>query len=157
MDGEAQQITVHGVAKSWTRLSDFTFTFTFPSLMGFPGGTSGEEPACQCRRQKKCEYKCGFNPWARQIPWRGAQQSTPVFLLGESQRKRNLAGYSLRGHKELDMTECVTLSHFFLYSVFVYISFMTIVYQFLSHSSRSTPNSDSNFESLRRIKNALRA
>ena len=26
MDGEAQQAPVHGVAKSWTRLSDFTFT-----------------------------------------------------------------------------------------------------------------------------------
>ena len=27
-DGEAQKTTVHGVAKSWTRVSDFTFTFT---------------------------------------------------------------------------------------------------------------------------------
>ena len=29
MDGEAWWATVHGVAKSRTRLSDFTFTFTF--------------------------------------------------------------------------------------------------------------------------------
>ena len=28
MDGEAWQATVRGVTKSWTRLSDFTFTFT---------------------------------------------------------------------------------------------------------------------------------
>ena len=28
MDGEAWQATVHGVAKSRTRLNDFTFTFT---------------------------------------------------------------------------------------------------------------------------------
>ena len=27
MDGEAWWATVHGVAKSWTRLSNFTFTF----------------------------------------------------------------------------------------------------------------------------------
>ena len=27
MDGGAWWATVHGVAKSWTRLSDFTFTF----------------------------------------------------------------------------------------------------------------------------------
>ena len=27
MDGEAWWAAVHGVAKSWTRLSDFTFTF----------------------------------------------------------------------------------------------------------------------------------
>ena len=26
---------------------------------GFPGGTSGKEPACQCRRCKTCE----FDPW----------------------------------------------------------------------------------------------
>ena len=29
MDGGAWWATVHGVTKSWTRLSDFTFTFTF--------------------------------------------------------------------------------------------------------------------------------
>ena len=34
--------------------------------MGFPGGASGEEPTCRCRRHKKC----GFNPWVRKIPWR---------------------------------------------------------------------------------------
>ena len=28
MDGGAWWATVHGVAKSWTRLRDFTFTFT---------------------------------------------------------------------------------------------------------------------------------
>ena len=32
MDGGAWKATVHGVAKSWTRLSDFTFTFHFPAL-----------------------------------------------------------------------------------------------------------------------------
>ena len=31
MDREAWQATVHGVAKSQTGLSEFTFTFTFPS------------------------------------------------------------------------------------------------------------------------------
>ena len=32
MDGGAWQAAVHGVVKSWTRLSDFTFTFHFPAL-----------------------------------------------------------------------------------------------------------------------------
>ena len=32
MDGGAWWATVHGVAKSWTPLSDFTFTFHFPAL-----------------------------------------------------------------------------------------------------------------------------
>ena len=32
MDGGAWWAAVHGVAKSWTRLSDFTFTFPFQAL-----------------------------------------------------------------------------------------------------------------------------
>ena len=32
MDGRAWWSAVHGVAKSWTRLSDFTFTFHFHAL-----------------------------------------------------------------------------------------------------------------------------
>ena len=32
MDGGAWWAAVHGVAKSWTRLSNFTFTFLFPAL-----------------------------------------------------------------------------------------------------------------------------
>jgi len=36
--------------------------------------------------------------------------SDPVFLLGEFQGQRSLVGYSPHGHKELDMTERLTLS-----------------------------------------------
>ena len=36
--------------------------------LGWYGGTSGEESACQCRRPKKCR----FDPWVRKIPWRGS-------------------------------------------------------------------------------------
>ena len=32
MDGGAWKAAVHGVVKSWTRLSDFTLTFHFPAL-----------------------------------------------------------------------------------------------------------------------------
>ena len=32
MDGGAWKAAVHGVIKSWTRLSDFTFTFHFHAL-----------------------------------------------------------------------------------------------------------------------------
>ena len=58
--------------------------------MGFPGGASGKEPACHCRRHKRC----GFNPWVRKIPWRTAWQPTPVFLPGESHGQRSLVGDS---------------------------------------------------------------
>ena len=60
------------------------------------GGTSGKEPACQCRRHEKP----GFNPWVGKIPWRRVWQPTPVFLPGESHGQRSLAGYGLEGHKE---------------------------------------------------------
>ena len=59
-------------------------------LMGFPGGASGKEPACQCRRHKRH----GFEPWVGKIPWRRAWQPTPVFLPGESHEQGNLADYS---------------------------------------------------------------
>ena len=48
-------------------------------MVGFPGGTSGKEPTCRCRRHKRC----GLNPRVRKIPWRRAWQPTTVFLPGE--------------------------------------------------------------------------
>ena len=66
-----------------------------------PGGTSGKEPACQCRRHKRH----GFDPWVGKIPWRRKWQPTPVFFPGESCGQRNLAGYSAYGHTESDTTE----------------------------------------------------
>ena len=47
--------------------------------LGFPGGASFKEPACQCRRHKRC----GFNPWVQKIPWKKMWQPTLVFLPGE--------------------------------------------------------------------------
>ena len=38
-------------------------------------------------------------------PWRRRWQPTPVFLPGESHGERSLAGYSLWGCKESDVTE----------------------------------------------------
>ena len=67
------------------------FHFHFQTMKrGFPGGASGKESACQCKRHKRC----GFNPWVRKIPWRKKWQPTPVFLPGESHGQRSLAGYS---------------------------------------------------------------
>ena len=54
--------------------------FINEELVTFPGGTIGKEPACHCRRCKRCR----FDPWVRKIPWRRAWQPTPVFLPGES-------------------------------------------------------------------------
>ena len=41
---------------------------------------------------------------------KGMGQPTPVFLPGEFYGQRSLVGYSPWGHKELDMTERLTLS-----------------------------------------------
>ena len=68
---------------------------------GFPGGASGKEPTCQCRRCKRC----GFDRWLGKIPWRSIWHPTPVFLPGESHGRRSLAGCSPLGCKESDTTE----------------------------------------------------
>ena len=68
---------------------------------GFPGGTSGRESTCQCRRCKSH----GFNPWVRKIFWGRLWRSTPVFVPVKSHGQRKLAGYSPWGHKVQDTTE----------------------------------------------------
>jgi len=56
----------------------------------FPGGAVIKEPACQCRRLKRC----WFNPWVGKLPWRRAWQSTPIFLPGKFHEQGILADYS---------------------------------------------------------------
>ena len=55
----------------------------------------------QCRRHKRCR----FYPWVGKMPWNGKWQPTLVFLPGKIQWERSLAGCSLWGCQELDMTE----------------------------------------------------
>ena len=49
----------------------------------------GKEPACQCRRYKRCR----FDPWVRKVPWRRKWQPAPLFLSGKSHGQRSLVGY----------------------------------------------------------------
>ena len=61
-----------------------------------PGGASGEELACQCRRHERC----GFHPWIRKILCRRAWQPTPVFLSGGSPWTEDPGGLpSLGSHR----------------------------------------------------------
>ena len=48
--------------------------------MGFPGGTSDKEPACQCRRPERLR----FDSRVGKISWRRTWQPILVFLPGES-------------------------------------------------------------------------
>ena len=52
----------------------------------FPDGTSGKEPACQCRGHKRHS----FNLWVGKILWRREWQPTLVFLPRESHRQKSL-------------------------------------------------------------------
>ena len=67
----------------------------------FPGGASGKESTCQCRRLQRLR----FDPWVRKTPWRREWQPPPIFLPGESHEQRSLAGNSPWGHKESYTTE----------------------------------------------------
>ena len=55
------------------------------------------------------------DPWVRKIPWRRAWLSTPVLLPGKFHGQRSLTGCRPWGHKELDMTEQLSL-HFMTHS-----------------------------------------
>ena len=59
--------------------------------MGFPVSSVVKNPAMQ-------------ETWLERSPGGGKLQPTPVFLLGKSHGQRNLAGYSPKGHKELNTT-----------------------------------------------------
>ena len=45
---EPGKAAVHGVAKSWTRLSDFTFTFHFHFSLSCIGEGNGNPLQCSC-------------------------------------------------------------------------------------------------------------
>ena len=66
------------------------FAEMFALSLGFPGGSDGKESACNAGDPSS-------------IP--------PVFLSGECYGQRSLVGYNPWGHKELDMTKCLPLSH----------------------------------------------
>ena len=56
-------------------------------VLGFPGGASGKEPTCQCRRCKRQ----GFDSWVGKIPLEKEMQLSPVFLPEESHGQRSVA------------------------------------------------------------------
>ena len=81
MDREARRAAIHGVTKSRTWLSDWTelveFLILVSTFLGFPGGARGKEPACHCRRHKRC----GSDPWGGKIPMRRGWQPNSLGIL----------------------------------------------------------------------------
>ena len=95
MDRGAWWATVHGVAKSQTWLSDFSFFLSpYPRL---PLWLRRWRIRLQCGRP-------GFDPWVGKVPWRRGWLPTPVFWPGEFHGQ-----YSPWGHKESDVTEQLSL------------------------------------------------
>ena len=103
MDRRAWWAAVYGVTQNWARLKRLSSSSSNQIfiLKGFPGGAIGKEPACQCRRWKRCRFSLQVG----KIPWRRAWQPTPVLLHGEFHGQRSLVGYSPWDCKELDTTE----------------------------------------------------
>ena len=66
---------------------------------GSPGGASGKELACQCRRNKRLPCL------GREDPLEEGMAAHCSILPGESHGQGSLAGYRPWGHKESDMTE----------------------------------------------------
>ena len=62
--------------------------------LGLPRWLSAKEPTGQCKRPR-------FDPWVEKIPWRREWQPTPVFMPGESDRQRSLAGCTPSGCKRV--------------------------------------------------------
>ena len=95
-----------------------------------PGGTSGKESACQCRRCKRHE----FNPWIGKVLWRRKWQPTPVFLPGKSHGQRSLVGYSPWCHKESDTTEHAHRTDYvLLLRIAVYLGFCHLQHEKLTN------------------------
>ena len=116
MDRGAWWAAVHGVAKSRTRLSDFTFTFHFHALYKEMATHSSvlawripwiEEPGGlqstgSLRVGQDSATSLSLFPF---MHWRRKWQPTPVFLPGESQGQGSLVGCRLWGRTESDTTE----------------------------------------------------
>ena len=65
-------------------------TWLLEKSSGFPGGASGKEPTCQCRRHNET--------WVQSLGWEDSLEeglaTPPVFLHEESDGQRSLEGYS---------------------------------------------------------------
>ena len=105
-----------------------THTYTCMHISGFLYGSSGKEDTYQCRRHNRCP----FYPLVGKIPWRRTQQSTPVFLPGESHGQRSMAGSSPSGCKELYMTEGIQHAHMHIHTyIYIYVCTIYMCYAYI--------------------------
>ena len=92
------------ISRSYIFFNNFIFLhFVNRPYLIFPGGTSGKEPACQCRRCKRG----GFDPWVGKIRWRRKWQPISVFVPGQFLGQSSVVGYSPWDCKEQDLSEAI--------------------------------------------------
>ena len=89
---------------------------------------SGKEPACQCRRYKRC----GFHSWVRKILWRRKWLPTPVFLPGEPHGQMSVLGYSPWGGRVgHDWAYMVYVLYLYTYNVYTYLCVCMFMYRLI--------------------------
>ena len=88
---------------------DYSLVAVHGLLIAMAGGSDSKSICLRCGRSR-------FDPWVRNIPWRGKWQPTPVLLPGKAHGQRSLVGYSPWGHKESDTTKRLRFHFLFLRS-----------------------------------------
>ena len=93
---------VLGCTDSMDKLCSWCWAYSMVYIYIFiPGGTSGKEPTCQCRRLGNS----GWIPELGRSPGEGNGNPLQYSCLENLLGQRSLTGYSLWCHEELDMTE----------------------------------------------------
>ena len=109
MDGGACWAAVHGVAKSWTRLSDFTFTFHFHFSLSCIGEGNGNPLQCSCLE----------NPRAGGAWW--------AAVYGVAQSRTLLKRLSSSSSIILSITVITKCIHSFIYSFFINSAYLVSI------------------------------
>ena len=116
MDGGAWWATVHGVAKSWTRLSDFTSLHSTEgeaeALILWPPDMKSQligkdlDAGKHWGQEKKGATEDETIGWHHWLNGHEFEQS-----LGDSEGQGSLVGYSPWGHKETDMNDWIATTN----------------------------------------------
>ena len=93
-----------GVTNSWTRLSAHTWACTHTHTHTHTLLIQLLTRTIRCKRAR-------LDPKVRKILWSRKWQPTPVFLPEKFHGQKSLVGYSPWGHKELDMSEWLSIQH----------------------------------------------